>query len=97
MSGQNDYSHYVPTEIDTKPKFLMFDQDLMVGAFLIFIAGFAFGFPIVGLICAIMLLLSFNKVKAGLHENYMLHLFYWVGNSPKLKEVPESYNRQFFG
>ncbi|MDW5334653.1 type IV conjugative transfer system protein TraL [Acinetobacter baumannii] len=39
----------------------------------------------------------FNKAKAGLHPDYMLHLTYWVANSPKLKELPESNNRHFFG
>ncbi|WP_228272431.1 type IV conjugative transfer system protein TraL [Acinetobacter baumannii] len=52
---------------------------------------------LLGILCGFAIAYYFNKAKAGLHPDYMLHLTYWVANSPKLKELPESNNRHFFG
>ncbi len=97
MASGIELQHYVPSKIDSKGKFFVLDQDVALAAFIIFLTGFYFGQAFIGGLVGIGVAYQYNKAKAGLHPDYILHLSYWIGNSPKFKELPESYNRHFYG
>ncbi|WP_227570930.1 type IV conjugative transfer system protein TraL [Acinetobacter baumannii] len=63
MSSGVELSHYVPTYIDAKSKFLMFDQDVALASFLIFILGFVFGHPFLGFFVGFAIAYYFNNRK----------------------------------
>ena len=97
MASGLELLHYVPSKIDAKGKFFVWDQDVAFAAFAMFLTGFYFGQAMLGGLLGLCVAYYYNKAKAGLHPDYILHLSYWIGNSPKFKELPESHNRHFYG
>jgi len=89
--------HYVPTKLDDPGKFLIFDQSVAMVALMMFMIGYWVNHPFFGLGIGVGLAYWFNKIKAGYHIGFIQHLLYWILGIPKLKELPGSENRTFFG
>ena len=92
-----DLNHYVPNHLDYKGKFLMFDEDMSMVALILLMIGMWVNHPLIGLGVGIFLAYQYNKMKAGAHPGYTIHLFYWVTGSPPMKDLPASHDRIFYG
>lgn len=90
-------TNYVPTKLDDPAKFLIFDQSVALLAMVLFLAGYWVNQPFLGMVVGILMAYWYNKLKAGYHIGYVSHLTFWVAGTPKLKEIPNSSSRYFFG
>ncbi|UNW11130.1 type IV conjugative transfer system protein TraL (plasmid) [Acinetobacter indicus] len=96
MSAEN-LEHYVPTKLDDPSKFLIFDQSVAMLALMLFLVGYWVNHPLIGMLIGVLIAYWFNKIKAGYHVGFVHHLVYWISGTPKLKALPESGDRYFFG
>lgn len=92
-----DLNYYVPTKLDDAGKFLIFDQSVAFFALVLFLIGYWINHPFIGLVVGVCVAYYFNKIKAGYHQGYVIHILYWISDSPKMKGLPSSSHRYFFG
>ena len=96
-AGQDDLSHYIPRNLDSKGKFLFWDLDVAGVAIFGMMLGMGTGFPVTGLLVGLFIAYLYLKLKGGGHPGLAAHLIYWWGGLPVPKDLPPSHLREFNG
>ena len=97
MSHDVDLSHYVPLHLDEPEKFLFWDRDVAIIAFVGLIFGLLTGFRLSGLAAGVALAFYYKRLKSGRHPGSSVHLSYWYLGKPRFKALPPSYFRVLVG
>ena len=95
---QNDpLTHYVPRRLDDAPKFLFWDVDVAMLAFVGIFIGVYGGFVWFGVIVGIACAAGWSRLKAGKHAGMAQHVIYYFAGLPKLKALPASHVKELVG
>lgn len=90
-------THYVPRRLDDPPKFLFWDFDVAILAFVGIFIGVYGGFVWFGLISGLACAAGWSRLKAGKHPGMAQHVIYYFAGLPKLKELPASHIKELVG
>lgn len=97
MSQEDPLTHYIPRRLDDQPKFLFWDWDVAMVAFMGIFVGIYGGFIWFGVAAGIGLAAGWSRLKAGKHPGMAAHVMYWFTGLPKLKELPASHVKELIG
>ncbi len=95
----NDTDYAIPRRLNDPMKFLWWDADVFVMAFMPVALGILAGSFFAGVFFGWLTGWIYSRIKAGKHKAYALHAVYWyMGDSVvKLKQTPPSHFRELIG
>lgn len=98
MNG--DETGYIPTFLDARERFFIWEVDQVVMFAMAFGIGIGLGSGLIGLLSGTMMAWAYGRIKAGKHPRFAIHILYWwlpgrMIINPKV--LPPSSVRYFLG